>query len=433
MAFNFGSLCDDAIESLNKFSLGGKKDDKDAASNANLNKKELKVSPEELDKALAQVQKKGKDGLDAASTAILTALGAAGGMASAGAIAGAVGATSITGLTTAASLLGVTAVAATPVGWIIGAGVAGAALFGGGAWLKGSSAVQSERRRLLKENLQEKLDKLKQEEASATENDKIKRIAEVMRIALLQDRIPQELAGKIYVGFQNGTISSKEALALINAQCNEINVIDVEKSFSIGNKLIEARNILKKAYLNKKISQKLGMQLLGTLETPQITYAEVDDIIKMLSELCGYNENSIKENNNTNNNELNANTENIKVQQQVEYPIKQVSGDDFFKQTITLLKSAMAENKIPRDEGIQILCKLRAKNISCEEVISYLDNNVQKIYLSKKESATKNLQDLLIDAVKNKKIDFQQAQMFVTMVENKQMSPEQLVNIVENM
>lgn len=433
MAFNFSSLYDDAIESLNKFSLGGKKDDNDAPNNTSLNKKELKVSPEELDKALAQVQKKGKDGLDAASTAILTALGAAGGMASAGVIAGAVGATSITGLTTAASLLGVTAVAATPVGWIIGAGVAGAALFGGGAWLKGHGAVQSERRRLLEENLQEKLDKLKQEESSATENDKIKRIAEVMRVALLQDRIPQELAGKIYVGFQNGTISSKEALALINAQCNEINVIDVEKSFTIENKLTEARNILKKAYLNKKISQKLGMQLLGTLETPQINYAEVDDIIKMLSELCGHNENAIKEKNNTNNNELIPNNENSKGKQQVECSTNHVAGDDLLKQTVALLKSAMAENKIPRDEGMQILCKLRAKNISCEKVISYLNSNAHKIDLSKKESGTKKLQELLVDAVKNKKINYQQAQMFATMVENKQMTAEQLVNIVENM
>lgn len=234
---------------------------------------------------MANVQKNGKDGLDTASTAILTALGAAGGMASAGVIAGAVGATSITGLTTAASLLGVTAVAATPVGWIIGAGVAGAALFGGGAWLKGNSAVQSERRRLLKENLQEKLNKIKEEQVSATENDKIKRIAEVVRIALLQNRIPQELAGKILAGFKNDTLSSGEALALISAQCDKIKVIEVENSFNINNKLFEARNILKKLYLEEKITQVLGNKILRALESQEIKYGEVEEIIQYLSEL----------------------------------------------------------------------------------------------------------------------------------------------------
>lgn len=287
-------------------------------------------------------------------------------MASAGAIAGAVGATSITGLTTAASFLGITAVAATPVGWIIGAGVAGAALFGGGAWLKGNSAVQTERRRLLKENLQLKLEKLNTEQSSASENDKIKRIAEILRVALLQDRMPQELAGKIFVGLKEGSLSSKDALDLINAQCKEINVQDVEASFNINTRKSEARNLLKEAYLNKKRSKDIGMQLLNAIESTKIKYAVVDEIISSLSELCN-------------------------------------------------------KNKIPEVylESTDSLIQNNSIELTNENQISYNAQNKEI-----------DLQIIFNNAIKSGKITFEQAQMFNSMLQNGQISENQILNIL---
>lgn len=82
-------------------------------------------SAEDIEKAIIKL--KGKDRVGSAGQILTVVGGAAGGGAAAGSIAAAAGATTLLGSTSLAGVLGGVFVAVTPVGWIAGCTIAGAA------------------------------------------------------------------------------------------------------------------------------------------------------------------------------------------------------------------------------------------------------------------------------------------------------------------
>lgn len=323
------------------------------------NKKELNYED-----ALVKLEKEGRKGFNAISSALLGgAVGVGAGLAAAGTIAGAAGATSIAGLTTAASWIGVTAVAATPVGWVVGS-AAGLGAIGalGAAWWN-QRTINAENAKMKIENIHEKINKNLSNSASMEDDEKFKQAINVLRTAHLQNLISEEQGKQLLGWLKENKITPEYAMSLIDQQCKA-----VEDSRNKETPEVEKlKTAISAAVQNKKISNEQARMFVGMYENKQMA---CEQIISMLKD--------VKENN-TNPNELVSNVENTKIQQQVELHTKPVSGDDYFKQTIALLKSAMAENAISRDEGMQFLCKLRAKNIPCEEVISYLNNNARKV------------------------------------------------------
>jgi hypothetical protein len=90
-----------------------------------------KITKKQLLKMIDVLEKNPNDKIRILGDSGVTLVGVGLGAAAAGTLASTAGVTSIFGFTTAASWLGVTAVAATPVGWVIGgAAVAGMAAYG---------------------------------------------------------------------------------------------------------------------------------------------------------------------------------------------------------------------------------------------------------------------------------------------------------------
>ncbi|WFS63060.1 hypothetical protein LF599_02565 [Pseudodesulfovibrio thermohalotolerans] len=86
------------------------------------------VTAEDLDRFKDRARKRHKRTLLGSAANLLG--GAVGGAAAAGTVAGAAEATTLLGSTTLASALGGVFVASTPIGWTVGAAIAGAAVAG---------------------------------------------------------------------------------------------------------------------------------------------------------------------------------------------------------------------------------------------------------------------------------------------------------------
>lgn len=284
--FNLRSLYDSATEKLNEYSFSK---DKNKSSDVKDNQNEpIKVTKEMYLKAFDAFEKKGLDAkLDKIWSGVGIAMGIAGGLAGAGTIAGAVGVTSITGLTSIASMVGITAVAATPVGWAIGAAAAGGAIGGGIVALKGHLTRQNERSKMLAENIKERIDQFKREEQSASENDRVKILSNILKSTVHQNKLPEVVLKTIIVGFKEKTLSSSAALALMEQYWEKLDIDTLKDSFNIDNKLFEARNLLKEAYLQKKVTKDTGFKVLNALENENIKYEQVENLVQKLDKMCG--------------------------------------------------------------------------------------------------------------------------------------------------
>ena len=90
--------------------------------------KHNQVSKKQLLKVIDSLEESPSDRVRILGDIGITSLGIGLGAAAAGTVATIAGVTAVPMITTAASWLGMTAVAATPVGWIFGAALAGGAL-----------------------------------------------------------------------------------------------------------------------------------------------------------------------------------------------------------------------------------------------------------------------------------------------------------------
>ena len=173
-------------------------------------------SKEELLKALRQLEKNPDSKERLFGDIGITALGITLGAMSASTVAGVAGSTSIWGITTAASWLGLSVVAATPVGWTVGAAAAGAAtvygvsrLIRSGAYSEGKLA---EHQRVLKDRHR---DIKAKERASSVSKSDLTEFAIFLKEPLEKDLLDSKKAYKLVWAVEQGRIELSTAYQLI--------------------------------------------------------------------------------------------------------------------------------------------------------------------------------------------------------------------------
>jgi len=146
----------------------------------------------------------------------ITSVGIGLGAAAAGTVATIAGATAIPVVTTAASWLGVTAVAATPVGWVVGAALAGGALaYGVSRLIRDGGLSEGRKRELLqvyKERLQEVQRREQAQEIAAPDRN---RFITSLREMIEKDAITPKKAFQLIDAVERGAMPLSQAYSLV--------------------------------------------------------------------------------------------------------------------------------------------------------------------------------------------------------------------------
>lgn len=146
----------------------------------------------------------------------ITSVGIGLGAAAAGTVATIAGATAIPVVTTAASWLGVTAVAATPVGWVVGAALAGGALaYGVSRLIRDGGLSEGRKRELLqvyRERLQEMQRREQAQEVTAPDRN---RLITSLREVIEKDVISPQKAFQLIDAVERGAMPLSQAYALV--------------------------------------------------------------------------------------------------------------------------------------------------------------------------------------------------------------------------
>ena len=143
----------------------------------------LKMSQEEYEQMLAKLEKSGRVGFGQFAHLFMGIAGAAGGAAAVPAVAGAlgIGVGGVAGVVGGvAQYFGYALVATTPIGWIIGGGIAGGALAIGLGKMVHKGGIYSARRQMLKDNILEKIGLLKNESAKKTEDRQFRDVVRIL-------------------------------------------------------------------------------------------------------------------------------------------------------------------------------------------------------------------------------------------------------------
>jgi hypothetical protein len=146
----------------------------------------------------------------------ITSVGVGLGAAAASTVATIAGATAIPVVTSAASWLGVTAVAATPVGWVVGVALAGGALaYGVSRLIRNGGLSEGRKRELLqvyRERLQEMQRREKAQEVTAPDRN---RFITSLREVIKKDVISPQKAFQLIDAVERGAMPLSQAYALV--------------------------------------------------------------------------------------------------------------------------------------------------------------------------------------------------------------------------
>lgn len=175
------------------------------------------VSREDYLDALEKIIRDGSDGFSKMSTGVLTALGLGAGAAVAAPLAGACGVSTLLGSQLLGSALGGVFVAATPVGWLVGASALGGALMYGLSRIARRGGREDQKRTMLRRDIRQKIlqrtgGSLESEDAS------LRRVAEILKLAALQDRIDSAKGMQILSDLKTGRITADDALRDIQSR-----------------------------------------------------------------------------------------------------------------------------------------------------------------------------------------------------------------------
>lgn len=181
-----------------------------------------KVTKQQLIKMIDELEKNPYDKVRILGDGGVTIIGAGLGAAAAGALASAAGVTSITGVTTVASWLGISAVAATPVGWIIGAAAAGGAVtYGISRLIRGGSLSEGRKKELLlKYKDDARAIEAKEQAGRITDEDKTRFIISIREL-IEKNAITPAKAKDLIEYVENGRIAISEAFIMIQGLLTE--------------------------------------------------------------------------------------------------------------------------------------------------------------------------------------------------------------------
>ena len=183
-----------------------------------------KVTKKQLLNMIDDLKKNPHDKIRILGDTGIIVIGAGLGAAAAGTLASVAGVTSVLGLTTVASWLGVTAVAATPVGWIIGsAAAAGAVAYGVSRIIYGGGLAEGRKLELLQKFREEANNmEAKERSESITSADRTQFIL-LMREPIDKNVISPENAKKLIKFVEEGRIPLSQAFSLIHDLLQETN------------------------------------------------------------------------------------------------------------------------------------------------------------------------------------------------------------------
>lgn len=174
------------------------------------------VSKKQLLKVIDDLEASPSDRVRILGDVGITSVGIGLGAAAAGTVATIAGATAIPVVTTAASWLGVTAVAATPVGWVVGAALAGGALaYGVSRLIRDGSLSEGRKRELLqvyRERLQEMQRREQVQEITALDRN---RFITSLREVIDKDAISPQKAFQLIDAVERGAMPLSQAYSLV--------------------------------------------------------------------------------------------------------------------------------------------------------------------------------------------------------------------------
>ncbi len=175
-----------------------------------------KVTRKQLLKLIDELEKRPADKIRILGDAGITILGATLGGAAAGTLAAAVGVTSIAGITTAASWIGITAVAATPIGWVVGsAATAGAAAYGVTRLIRGGGLAEGRKAELLQVYREKAREIEAKERAGTIDSEDRTRFILSLRELIDKNVIPPINAFRLIEQVEQGRIVLSQAFELI--------------------------------------------------------------------------------------------------------------------------------------------------------------------------------------------------------------------------
>jgi len=153
------------------------------------------------------------DKVGVAGMGLGTGAGVAGGTAAAGVLASAAGATTVFGSTTLASTFTFLA-ATTPIGWIVGCGIAGGVIGLGIAKIIKSGGAQDQIREDMIKRFQTKLDTIQRSEGKQYNLDDLKT---ALSAAMKNNSISDDQAERLVKLVSDGKLQTKVALDRLNA------------------------------------------------------------------------------------------------------------------------------------------------------------------------------------------------------------------------
>lgn len=172
------------------------------------------ITKEQMISAIEAIQKNPNDKVRILGDISIAGIGVTGGVAAAGTLATIGGATAIPLLTSGASFLGITAVAATPVGWVIGAAALGGALtYGVSRLIKNGSQVEGQKKEVLvrlKEMLARKIQET--DKKDILENNELYNIIKEL---VKNDILPVDTAQRLIAGIESKSIQLEMAYELL--------------------------------------------------------------------------------------------------------------------------------------------------------------------------------------------------------------------------
>lgn len=181
---------------------------------------------QELVAALRRLEEARPDKIGLAGDLVNTGFGVAGGVAASGAIAAAAGTTTILGSRTLVGSLGGVFLASTPVGWVIGAGLAGGALAYGATRMIRSGESADQTRQTLLQRLKARLSREAKAELLVAEDVPVRQFeiedkdsyyafVAVLRRSVESGNIETERAKRLMAAVTSGDLSVVEATELL--------------------------------------------------------------------------------------------------------------------------------------------------------------------------------------------------------------------------
>jgi hypothetical protein len=181
-----------------------------------------KLSVEEYVCALEKMKNNPRDRFGILGELGVTGLGVTAGVAASGAVAAAAGAATLAGSTTLASILGGIFVTTTPVGWVVGAAVAGGALAYSAGKLVRSGGKCDMLKRISIRELEHRINSMKQEALSTPVHEtKMSKVITSIQYLISNSQMGQEKATEILAAIEKRKLSVDEAFELLQAIVNE--------------------------------------------------------------------------------------------------------------------------------------------------------------------------------------------------------------------